>query len=112
MLTTSDRGPVRTTLYKRGGIETGKPGSLSVLSLLQAGRSSSPATSIARRFGRRLRFLRNERGMTQASLALRLGIDRSYISDVECGRKTMTLSYLETVAQGFNMPLADLVDGL
>lgn len=84
----------------------------SILSMLEARRSLAPSTSIAMRFGHRLRSLRVQHGMTQASMALRLGIDRSYISDVECGRKTMTLSYLETVAQGFNISLAELVAGL
>ncbi len=61
------------------------------------------------RFGRRLRSLRLERGLTQVQLADHLGIDRPFLSDVERGKKSMTLSYLETVAQGFDMSLAELL---
>ncbi len=64
------------------------------------------------RFGRRLRSLRLERGLTQVQLADHLGIDRPYLSDVERGKKAMTLSYLGRVAQGFNMSLAELLNDL
>ena len=50
--------------------------------------------------------------MTQIALATHLGLDRSYISDVERGKKSMSLSYLETVAQGFKMSLAELLTGI
>lgn len=69
----------------------------------------SPITA---RFGLRLRSLRLKHNYTQAQLADYLGIDRSYISDVERGRKAMSLTYLETVAQGFSLNLAELMDGL
>ncbi len=66
-----------------------------------------PSNSITIRFGQRLRHLRQRSGMTQIALATHLGLDRSYISDVERGKKCMSLSYLETVAQGFKMSLAN-----
>lgn len=65
--------------------------------------------SITARFGLRLRDLRRKSGMTQNALAHHLGLDRSYLSDVERGKKNMSLSYLETVAQGFNITLAELL---
>ncbi len=68
--------------------------------------------SISIRFGARLRSLRCDRNLTQVQLADHLGIDRSYISDVERGKKAMSLSYLETVADGFKMTLPQLLDGL
>ena len=72
-----------------------------------------PATSpIAARFGMRLRQLRLKSGMTQVELASYLGLDRSYLSDVEGGKKNMSLSYLETVAQGFKISLAELLTDL
>ncbi len=64
---------------------------------------------ISARFGLRLRSLRISRGYTQVQLADFLGIDRSYLSDLERGRKSLTLSYLETVAQGFRMSLSELL---
>ena len=69
-------------------------------------------TSITVRFGKRLRALRESHKMTQVELAQYLGIDRSFISDVERARKTISLSYLETIAQGFNLPIDKLLEGL
>ncbi len=72
-------------------------------------RQSLDPALILRRFGLRLRDLRRQQGWTQIQLADYLGIDRTFISDVERGRKAISLSYLETVAQGFKISLADLL---
>jgi transcriptional regulator with XRE-family HTH domain len=45
-------------------------------------------------------------------LAEEFGIDRSYISDMERGKKNICLPTLEIVAQGFEISLAQLVRGL
>lgn len=68
--------------------------------------------SIAETFGKRLRSLRTEHGYTQTQLADYLGIDRSFISDVERGKKCMSLTYLETVAQGFHISISELTRDL
>ncbi len=68
--------------------------------------------SITVSFGNRLRTLRTKHGYTQTQLATYLGIDRSFISDVERGKKNMSLTYLETVAQGFNISLSELTRDL
>jgi DNA-binding XRE family transcriptional regulator len=67
---------------------------------------------ISTRFGQRLRELRNAHGMTQTEVAVMLGMDRSYISEVERGKKGMSLVTLNIIARGFRVPLSDLVDGL
>jgi transcriptional regulator with XRE-family HTH domain len=67
---------------------------------------------ISVRFGLRLRTLRRSRGFTQVQLADLLGIDRSYISALEQGHKAPTLSYLETVAQGFKLSMSELLHDL
>jgi transcriptional regulator with XRE-family HTH domain len=68
--------------------------------------------SITVRFGRRLRTLRLRRGWTQVEMAERLGIDRSYISDMETGKKNVCLPTLEVVAQGFNTTISKLLSGI
>jgi transcriptional regulator with XRE-family HTH domain len=50
---------------------------------------SSTSTNITVRFGLRLKTLRKKRGWTQVEMAERLGIDRSYISDMERGKKNV-----------------------
>ena len=70
------------------------------------------STSIGVRFGSRLRELRKQRGWTQVRAAEELGIDRSYISDMERGKKNVCLPTMEVLAQGFEISLAQLVRGL
>jgi DNA-binding XRE family transcriptional regulator len=65
---------------------------------------------VSTRFGARLRELRKLRNMTQLEMAVEFGIDRSYISDVERGRKSISLPTLEVIALGFNMTLSDLLN--
>jgi len=60
----------------------------------------------------RLRALRKEHGMTQAQVAHRFGIDRSFLSEVERGSKSLSLPTLEVLALGFKVSLSDLVTGL
>jgi|ERR1700733_4273133 DNA-binding XRE family transcriptional regulator len=64
------------------------------------------------RFGARIRELRKERQWTQLYMAIHFGIDRSHISDVERGCKSMTLSLMEVVALGFGISLSELLDRL
>jgi DNA-binding XRE family transcriptional regulator len=76
---------------------------------------SSPALlprDISSRFGLRLRELRRSRNMTQLRMAVDFGIDRSFISDVERGRKSISLHMLEVIALGMNVTLSDLLAGI
>ena len=67
---------------------------------------------VSSRFGARLRELRRERNMTQLRMATDFGIDRSFISDVERGRKSISLPMLEVIALGMNMTLSDLLQNI
>ena len=64
---------------------------------------------ISRRFGARLRTMRCARDLTQQSMALRFGIDRSFISDMERGRKSVSLVTLEILAIGLGVTLSELL---
>ncbi len=67
---------------------------------------------VSSRFGHRLRELRRERNMTQLRMATDFGIDRSFISDVERGRKSISLPMLEVIALGMRVSLSDLMRDL
>jgi DNA-binding XRE family transcriptional regulator len=67
---------------------------------------------ISHRFGQRLRELRKERQMTQTQMAAKFGIDRTFISDVERGAKSVSLATMEIIALGMGIQLSDLVSGL
>ena len=42
-------------------------------------------------------------------MAIEFGIDRTFISDVERGRKSISLGMLKIVALGLNISLSDLL---
>jgi DNA-binding XRE family transcriptional regulator len=67
-----------------------------------------PANDVSSRFGRRLRELRQKNALTQSDMARKFGIDRSYISDVERGRTSISLPLLEVIALGLRISLSDL----
>jgi DNA-binding XRE family transcriptional regulator len=83
------------------------PPKASSVSWLSAERASS--TYITDRFGIRLRTLRKARGMTQIEMSIEFGIDRSFISDVERGKKAISLPLLEVIAIGFGLTMSDLL---
>ena len=64
---------------------------------------------VSSRFGVRLRQLRRERNLTQLRMAVDFGIDRTFISDVERGRKSISLPMLEVLALGLRMSLSELL---
>lgn len=64
---------------------------------------------VSSRFGVRLRELRRNRNMTQLRMAVEFGIDRTFISDVERGRKSISLPMLEVLALGFHLSLSELL---
>ena len=64
---------------------------------------------VSSRFGVRLRQLRRERNLTQMRMAVEFGIDRTFISDVERGRKSISLPMLEIIALGMKISLSELL---
>ncbi len=70
------------------------------------------AEDIRIRFGRRLQKLRHRRGWTQVQLAEKLGLDRSYLADVERGKRNISIVNLEIIASGFGRSLSQLLAGI
>lgn len=56
-----------------------------------------------------LRLVRVFHDMNQSALAERLGISKSYLSELEGGKKSPTLELLQKYAETFNMPLSSLL---
>lgn len=67
------------------------------------------STDICVRVGARIRELRNAKGWTQFELSERMGVDRSYLAEVETGKIEMCLRNLELVAQTFELELHQLL---
>jgi len=70
-----------------------------------------PADLLAR-LGDRIRRLRKARGWTQAEMAERVGIDRSFLADVERGKRNVSILNLELIADGFRVSLSQLFSRL
>jgi transcriptional regulator with XRE-family HTH domain len=64
------------------------------------------AEDIRIRVGRRLQKLRKQRGWTQVQMAERFGLDRSYLADVEHGKRNISIVNLEVIARGFGLTLS------
>jgi DNA-binding XRE family transcriptional regulator len=67
---------------------------------------------VGSRFALRLREFRRSRNITQLQMAVNFGIDRGFISDVENGKKSISLRMLEILALGLNVSLSELMLGL
>jgi transcriptional regulator with XRE-family HTH domain len=67
------------------------------------------AEDIRIRVGRRLQKLRKQRGWTQVQMAEQLGLDRSYLADVERGKRNISIVNLEVIARGFGLTLSKLL---
>jgi transcriptional regulator with XRE-family HTH domain len=55
--------------------------------------------------GRAIRGARVEAGLTQAQLATRMGVNPSYVTNVEAGRVNVTVGQLANVAQALGTGL-------
>jgi transcriptional regulator with XRE-family HTH domain len=61
------------------------------------------------RTNRRLRELRKQRNLSQGQLALRVGVDRSYITKIEQGHRIPAVEVLKRLAGYLGCPLEDLI---
>jgi transcriptional regulator with XRE-family HTH domain len=64
------------------------------------------------RLGSRISRLRRARGWTQAEMAERVGIDRSFLADVERGKRNVSILNLALIAEGVGVSLAQLFSRL
>jgi transcriptional regulator with XRE-family HTH domain len=58
-------------------------------------------------FGKRLRELRQAKGMTQESLAHEAGLDRTYVSSVERGERNISLENIQRLALALGVNIKD-----
>lgn len=63
---------------------------------------------ILNRFGYAVRRIRQDRHISQERLADRCGLHRTYISDVELGKRNVSLENIEKMAHAFDMTMAEL----
>lgn len=64
------------------------------------------------RFGRRVRELRDTKGLSQEAFAEECGLDRTYISGIERGKRNVSLENIRVIAKALNVSLSRLFEGL
>lgn len=65
-------------------------------------------SDILKKFGARIRFLREQKGSSQMDFALKANIDRSYIGGVERGERNLALKNIEKIAKVLGVSIAEL----
>lgn len=55
--------------------------------------------------GKRVRELRNSIGISQEELAVLAGLDRTYITSVECGKRNISIVNIEKLAIALHVSL-------
>lgn len=57
--------------------------------------------------GKRIKELRTSRGWSQMELAFRSNIDRTYMTDVENGKRNVSALNIEKIINGLDMSISD-----
>ena len=68
-------------------------------------------TQILRQLAQRIKALREARGWTQEQFAERAAMQRSYLADLELGRRNPSVRTLVKVANAFGIAIAELLEG-
>jgi transcriptional regulator with XRE-family HTH domain len=70
------------------------------------------SSDICIELGKRLRALRKQRGWTQVYMAEHVGLDRSFISDLENGKREVCIRNLQILARSFDISISKLLSRL
>jgi len=65
--------------------------------------------NILLRFGRHVKSIRQQKNLSQEQLALVAGLDRTYISGIERGRRNVSLINLFKIANSLNIPTHEII---
>lgn len=63
--------------------------------------------NIKQAVGKRIRELRNKLGVSQEEFADMVGLDRTYITSVECGKRNISIVNVEKIANALNVSLSE-----
>ena len=64
------------------------------------------------KFGQRIRELRQKTGLSQEKFALMIGMDRTYFSSVESGKRNISLLNIKKIADGLEITVDKLFENL
>lgn len=64
------------------------------------------------KFGQRIRELRQKTGLSQEKFALMIGMDRTYFSSVESGKRNISLLNIKKIEDGLEITVDKLFENL
>lgn len=67
---------------------------------------------VKEKLGAKIKALRQKTGLSQEKFALKIGMDRTYFSSVEAGKRNISLVNLEKIANGLEISLSELFEGV
>lgn len=62
--------------------------------------------------GKRIRELREQTGLSQEKFALKIGMDRTYFASVESGKRNISVRNIKKIADGLDVTLSELFNGI
>lgn len=63
--------------------------------------------NIKLKVGQRIRFIRKELGLSQEALAYKSEVDRTYMTDVENGKRNVSIEILEKIIKALDVSFSD-----
>jgi len=68
--------------------------------------------NIKEKIGKRIKELRTQAGLTQMELAWKSTLDRTYINSVENGRRNISITNIEKIANALNINISALFESI
>ncbi len=72
----------------------------------------SQTSDVLGRFGGRVREERIALGLSQEAFAVKCGLDRTYVSGIECGKRNVGLRNVEAIAKALGISIKQLMDAV
>ena len=67
---------------------------------------------ICKAFGKTMRFYRLMREMSVKQLAQKIGMDRSYLSEIEAGKHNPTIANFKRIADGVQISMSHMIQSV
>jgi transcriptional regulator with XRE-family HTH domain len=65
---------------------------------------------IKKKFGKKVKILRIEKGWSQEKLALSADLDRTYIPSIEKGERNVSITVIEKIAKALQIEIHNLLN--
>ena len=67
---------------------------------------------ITKALGVRIQELRKKKGFSQEKFALEIDMDRTYLASVEAGKRNISVNNIKKIADGLDVSISELFEGL